>query len=123
MGGSVLRMGADPETVTALHYAEYLADMPNKRRVRRHYRVMGADGPVTRAVQCLDDESGIVDWDGKDYFAIILKKYLSAGRARLGKVGNADSELIDARDIVNFGAQWMNEHLAGVVHGKPATAT
>jgi aminoglycoside 3-N-acetyltransferase len=118
-GGGVLRLGADPETVTVLHHAEYLANVRDKRRVRRHYRVMGPDGPVTRSVECLDDEFGIVDWNGEDYFAEILKAYLAEGRARLGKVGNADSELIDARDIVGFGAQWMSANFSRAVHGNP----
>jgi aminoglycoside N3'-acetyltransferase len=110
-GGRILRMGADLATVTALHHAEYLADVPNKRRVRRHYRVMGPNGPVTRAMDCLNDETGIVDRPGEDYFALILKAYLAMGRARTGKVGNAGSELIEARDIVEFGARWMSEDL------------
>ena len=111
MEGRVLRMGASPDTTTALHYAEYLADVPGKRRVRRHYRVMGAEGPETRSVECLDDEFGIVDWQGDDYFALILAAYLAEGRGARGKVGNADSVLLDARDIVDFGARWMTHHL------------
>jgi aminoglycoside N3'-acetyltransferase len=116
-GGRVLRLGANPETVTALHYAEYLADVPGKRRVRRHYRVSGPSGPETRSVECLDDEHGIVDWptasagpeaSGEDdYFAVIVKRYLAAGRGLRGR----DAELLDAADVVSFGARWMREHL------------
>lgn len=111
VGGRILRLGANPETITALHYAEYLADVPGKRRVTRHYRVQGARGPETRSVSCLDDEHGIVDWQGEDYFALILKAYLAAGRGVRGRVGNADAELIEAQDIVDFGARWMSETL------------
>lgn len=120
-GGRVLRLGANPDTTTVLHHAEYLADVPGKRRVRRHYRVRGPDGPVTRSVESLDDEFGIVEWprdgadeDGEsDYFAAILKAYLAEGRGRHGRVGRAPAELIDAGDIVDFGARWMTRHLAG----------
>jgi aminoglycoside N3'-acetyltransferase len=108
----VLRIGANPETTTLLHYAEYLAEVPNKRRVRRHYRVAGPNGPVTRAMECLNDETGIVDYPGgEDEFGIILNAYLATGRARTGRLGNAPSELIDAGDIVLFGARWMTENL------------
>jgi aminoglycoside N3'-acetyltransferase len=31
--GKILRIGADPDTVTLLHLAEYLVDLPDKRRV------------------------------------------------------------------------------------------
>lgn len=108
-GGRVLRLGASPDTTTVLHFAEYLADVPNKRRVRRTYRCQGADGPETRVIECLDDEHGIVDWPGEDYFATILRDYLATGNGSRGRVGLAASELIDADELVRFGARWMTE--------------
>ncbi|MEW5853965.1 MAG: AAC(3) family N-acetyltransferase [Myxococcota bacterium] len=110
--GKVLRLGADISTVTLLHYAEYLADVPSKRRVRRYRRVLNEHGtPEIRAVECLNDSEGIVAWDGEDYFGIILTEYLATGRAAQGVVGNARSELINGADLVAFGTQWMNKHL------------
>lgn len=110
IGGRVLRLGAAPDTTTVLHFAEYLADVPKKRRIRRHYRCQGSAGPETRSIECLDDSNGIVDWPGEDYFATILRDYVATGRARHGKVGQATSELIEADDLVRFGARWMTEH-------------
>jgi aminoglycoside N3'-acetyltransferase len=112
-GGRIVRMGANLDTTTVLHFAEYRADLPAKRRVRRHYRCLGPQGVETRAVECLDDEHGIVDWPGEDYFAVILRDYLANGRARQGRVGLAQSELIEAGDLVDFGTQWMNDRFGG----------
>jgi aminoglycoside N3'-acetyltransferase len=109
--GRVLRLGADLDTLTVLHYAEYLAPVPSKRRVRRHRVVGGHDGPELRVVECLDDNDGIVDHPGEDYFAVILRAYLTTGKAVQGVVGRARSELIDAADVVEFGMAWMAEHL------------
>ena len=109
-GGKVLRMGADLDTVTLLHYAEYLAPIEIKRRVRRHHLAAGPEGPTVRLVECLDDSQGIVDFRGEDYFAVILRSYLDSGRAAQGVVGRARSELIDAADMVEFGVAWMTEH-------------
>ena len=111
-GGRVLRLGADENTVTLLHYAEYLAHVPDKRRVRRHRRVLTPEGPVVRAVECLDDSLGIVDWHGEDYFALILRDFLASHDTPRGLVGGAPSELIDGRELVMFGARWMSTHLA-----------
>lgn len=111
-GGRILRMGANPDTVTALHFAEYLADLPDKRRTRWDYMLEGPDGPLHGYTGCLDDSAGIARWDGEDYFAVILKAYLALGRHRAGLVGNAPGELIDAADIVEFGARWMEANLA-----------
>jgi aminoglycoside N3'-acetyltransferase len=111
-GGRVLRLGADENTVTLIHYAEYLAHVPEKRRVRRHRRVLGANGPEIRVVDCLDDNLGIVDWHGEDYFALILRDYLGSHDVPRGRVGDADSTLLDARDLVTCAVRWMQTHLA-----------
>lgn len=110
-GGRVLRMGADPDTVTVIHLAEYRVDLPTKRRVRRHRMVTGPDGPVIRVVECLDDCDGIVAYDGNE-FAEILADHLATGRASLGQVGNATSELLDAADVVRFAVAWMSERFS-----------
>jgi aminoglycoside N3'-acetyltransferase len=109
--GRVLRLGADPDTVTLLHHAEYLAPLPSKRRARRHRRVMGPNGPEVRIVECLDDSNGIVDRPGEDYFTVILRAYLALGAHRTGTVGHAHSELIDGFHLVEFAVDWMSEHL------------
>jgi aminoglycoside N3'-acetyltransferase len=111
--GKVLRLGADLNTVTLLHYAEYLVPIEPKRRVRRHHLVRGRTGPEVRSVESLDDSDGIVDYPGEDYFEVLLRAYLDTGRARIGTVGHARSEFIDGPDLVEFAVAWMATHLAG----------
>jgi aminoglycoside 3-N-acetyltransferase len=110
--GKILRIGADPDTVTLLHLAEYLVDLPDKRRVVRHHKVLAPSGaPAIRSVSCLDDSDGIVTRDEDDYFAVILHDYLAGGRASQGTVGSAHSELIDAIDVLSHGTTWMAANL------------
>jgi aminoglycoside N3'-acetyltransferase len=111
-GGRVLRLGADLDTVTLLHWAEWLAPIVDKRRVRRHRLVVGDDGrPIVRVVDSLDDSDGIADYDCKgDEFGVILTEYLATGRAGLGRVGGADAELIDGADLVDFAVTWICDH-------------
>lgn len=111
-GGRVLRLGADPDTVTLLHYAEYLVALPAKRAVTRYRRVRGSHGPEVRVVRSLDDSDGIVERSGEDYFTTILDAYLTSGSALTGRVGRAGSELIDGRDLVDFAVSWMAAHLS-----------
>jgi aminoglycoside N3'-acetyltransferase len=110
-GGKVLRLGADPNTVTVLHYAEYVARVANKRRTRWDYVIADEGGPRHVWIDCLDDSEGIVDWD-EDYFALITQAYVTEGRAARGRVGRAESELLDATDFVAFGAAWMERAFA-----------
>ena len=110
-GGRILRLGADLDTVTALHYAEYLADLPDKRRTRWDFVIASPEGSRHVQVECLDDNRGIADWEGEDYFAVITRAYLAEGRHREGPVGAGTAELIDAKDIVQFGKRWMETNL------------
>ena len=111
--GKVLRLGADPDAVTLTHYAEYLATVPNKRRVVRHRLVLddGKDGATIRRVECLDDSEGIVDHAGEDYFSDILGAFLDGGSSTAGLVGRAQAELFEAATFTHFAHFWMNRHL------------
>lgn len=104
----VLRLGADPDTVTLTHWAEYLANVPDKRRVRRRY-VRADIGE--QWIEGLDDSDGIVEWSKGDYFARILIDYLAVGHASTGQVGNCEAELFTARHFVEFAVQWMESRL------------
>src|SRR5690606_31413547 len=106
-GGRILRLGADDDTVTLLHLAEFRARLPAKRQVRRHRVVLSPAGPEIRVVDTLDDSDGIVDWDGPDYFGVILREYRATGRVRSGVVGNAPGELLEASDLLAFGIAWL----------------
>lgn len=106
-GGLVLRLGADLDTVTVTHWAEYQAELPYKFRVRRRY--VRADSGE-QWLEGLDDCEGIADWQDGDYFAQILVDFLEGGRARLGPVGNCTAELFEARGFVQFAVQWLKLH-------------
>lgn len=111
-GGRVARLGSNPETMTVLHYAEYLADLPEKRTTRWDFVWPEPEGPRHRWVTCLDDANGVADWEGDDYFAEITRRYLELGRHGRGRVGATDAELVEAADFVRFGAAWMTANLA-----------
>jgi aminoglycoside 3-N-acetyltransferase len=106
LGGAVLRLGADPDTVTLTHWAEYLADVPDKRRVRVRY-VRADIGE--QWIEGLDDDDGIVG-EG-EYLPWILEDFLAAGHARTGPVGSCTAELFPAPAFVNFAVDWMESKL------------
>lgn len=108
LGGRVLRLGANPDTVTLTHYAEYLADVLSKIRVRRRY-VRADTGEIW--IESLDDNHGIAKWPQGDYFSQIFLDYKASGRLNTGVVGDCCGELFDAQDFVPFAIQWMNREL------------
>ena len=93
--------------MTLLHYAECLADVPEKRVVRYRMPVL-VDGQRRWVdVEEFDTCDGIRDWDGRDYFEAIIEEYLAAGHGRTGLVGTTRSYLFDAQELVAFCVGWM----------------
>ncbi|NOR62838.1 MAG: aminoglycoside 3-N-acetyltransferase [Rhodobacteraceae bacterium] len=111
LSGKVLRLGADPDTTTLTHLAEYLTPLAGKRRVTRQVLVQGPHGPEQKSVNSLDDEEGIFDNQGEDYFASILKAFSADGHGQTGTIGHARSRLLNARSFTTFAAGWMTNHL------------
>jgi hypothetical protein len=67
-----------------LHYAEYIARLPNKRRTRWDYLLVTEGGPTHVFVECQNDSEGIAPYAGEDYFAAIMRAYLALGPLRPG---------------------------------------
>jgi aminoglycoside 3-N-acetyltransferase len=106
-GGKVLLLGSPTSDVTVLHYAEYLADVPDKRTVRYRAPLLREGQREWVWVEELDGNKGIADWPGEEYFSPIVQGYLDSGRGRAGKVGAAESYLLEAPEVVDFAARWM----------------
>lgn len=107
-GGDVLRLGANDDTITVTHWAEYLADIPHKRRVRIAYERADIG---TQWIEGLDDSAGIVEWAHGDYFPQIWLDYRAAGYPAIGTVGNCLAELFPAVGFVEFARRWIETQL------------
>ena len=106
--GMVLRLGANVDTVTLTHWAEYRAQLRDKRRVKLRY--VRAD-VGEQWIESLDDTDGIREWPQGDYFPQIWLDFLAAGHARTGPVGRTLAELFDAQRFVRFATAWMEKTL------------
>lgn len=114
LGGKALLLGAPLNSVTALHYAEAVADIPNKRWVTYEMPMLGRNGEVARKTASEYDSNGILDCfaiEGKpDAVETIANAYVKLGRHREGVVGFAQCYLFDAQDIVTFGVTYLEKH-------------
>ena len=108
----VLRLGADIDTVTLFHWAEYWRRSSASGGYRRHRLVLGADGrPEVRVVDTLDDSDGIADYPGvdEDEFGVILRGYLATGGVIAGVVGGP--RRAHRRPVlVKFAVDWIVAH-------------
>ena len=112
LSGKVLMLGAPLDTITLLHHAEHLANIPNKRIVSYQWPIERDGKRVWVNIEEFDTSRGIVDWAHGDTFEAIGKAFLGAGHGRSGKVGDADSHVFDAQSLVGFGVKWFEDRFA-----------
>jgi len=113
-GGRILLLGSDHDNVTYLHYAEHIADIPDKRVVRFKVPVTENGDRVWREMAEFDTSGGAhANWPG-DFFARIVDVHLAATGNRGGLVGNALSYVISASSLLEFALGMMAAVAAGL---------
>jgi aminoglycoside 3-N-acetyltransferase len=101
LDGKILLLGSDHDNVTFLHYAEHIADIPDKRIARFKVPVLQNGVRVWREVAEVDTSSqgAHASWPDR-FFAILVDGYLAATINRGGRVGGAESYLFSARGLL-----------------------
>ena len=109
--GKVLMLGAPLDTMTLLHHAEHLADLPGKH-IKRYDAPILVEGRTTwRAFEEIDTSHPVIDGLDEDYFATIAEAFLATGQGRRGSVGQAPAVLVPAPEIVAFAVDWLERHI------------
>ncbi len=107
VGGRVLMIGAPHDTMTLIHHADHLADVPDKCILR--YEVpFAVDGETHwRMIEEFDTSEPPIPGLPETYIEEIVDAFVVAGNGRQGLVGQAPSLLIDARAICAFAVAWL----------------
>jgi aminoglycoside 3-N-acetyltransferase len=112
IGGKVAMIGAPWETMTLLHHAEHLADIPGKRVVRWDVPFATEDGGTTwRTVEEFDTGNPVVDGLDDEYFAQVVRDFVEQGGGMQGRVGAAPTLLVDAAEMCRFAVRWLEARL------------
>ena len=103
LGGKILLLGCDHDTVTFLHYAEHIADIPDKQVARYKVPVAEDGRRVWREMEEFDtsDQGAHPNWPER-FFARIVDAYLARAANRGAKVGDARCFLLDSRGLLDF---------------------
>lgn len=100
--GKILLLGSDLDAVTLLHYAEAKAPIAGKKLVKIRVPLLVDEKTVWTNIEEFNSSTGICDWEDQ-YFEQILQQYIASSRIlSAGKIGNAQSYLISASDLVEF---------------------
>ncbi len=112
LGGKILLLGCDHDSVTFLHHVEHVADIPGRRIARFKVPIMEHGARVWRDMQEFDTSGAGVHRNWPDRcFARIVDSYLEQAVNRGGRVGDAWCHLFDAADLLRF-ARPVMERLA-----------
>jgi aminoglycoside 3-N-acetyltransferase len=106
--GKVLLLGAPFGSITLLHYAESIADVPSKQVIRYQMPVLRKGKREWVEIEEFDTCGNVLP-NAEQYFDAIPRAYLASGKGTKGKVGTADSYLFDAADLVKFAVQWLEK--------------
>ena len=106
--GKILMLGSDHDTVTFLHYAEHIVDIPEKRVARFRVPVLEEGRRVWREMEEIDTSGAGAhpSWPER-FFAEIVDAHLAETANRGGRVGNAASWLLNARALLGFALERM----------------
>jgi aminoglycoside 3-N-acetyltransferase len=101
LDGRILLLGCDHDNVTFLHYAEHIAEIPDKRIARFHVPVIENGRRVWKAMQEVDTSSAGAhpSWPDR-FFSQIVDAHLTETSNAGGRVGQAQSFLTDSRGLL-----------------------
>jgi aminoglycoside 3-N-acetyltransferase len=103
LDGKILLLGCDHDTVTFLHYAEHIVDIPGKRVAKFKVPVEQNGARVWRDMEEFDssDAGAHPNWPSR-FFARLVDTHLRKTNNPGGAVGDAHAVLLDARALLSF---------------------
>ena len=103
LDGKILMLGSDHDTVTFLHYAEHIADIPDKKVASYKVPVAVNGQRVWKEMAEFDtaDAGAHANWPPR-FFARLVDTYLADTGNRGARVGDAQAFLFDARGLLAF---------------------
>lgn len=110
--GKILMIGAPLDTMSILHHAEHLAQIPGKR-IRRMEVPLQLGGQVCwRMIEEFDTADPVVNGLDADYFKTVVEDFLNTEGGQIGKVGEAHSVIVPANAMVRFAVRWLEQRLS-----------
>lgn len=110
--GCILMVGAPWDTMTLIHHADHLADLPAKRLVRYEVPFAAGAAKTWRFMEQFDTTEPVVEGLPENYIEQIVTAYVASGSGREGMIGLAPSLLVDARPMLAFAIAWLEARSA-----------
>ncbi|AOM39812.1 aminoglycoside 3-N-acetyltransferase [Xenorhabdus hominickii] len=109
--GKILMVGAPYETMSFLHHAEHLANIPNKN-IRKMEIPLSKNGHIEWVkLEEFDTIYPVCDKFQEGYFKDIIEKFCHLNTEAIkGVIGSANTLLISAKEILDYAIYWMENY-------------
>jgi aminoglycoside 3-N-acetyltransferase len=105
--GQVLLLGSPLENVTLLHFSEHMARLPKKRVIRFREKLLRGGRGEWVEIEEFDTGRPVVEDAPEDHFDQLVRAYLDGATVSNGRVGSAESYLLDAEPLHRFAVRWL----------------
>ena len=112
VGGRVLMVGAPWDTMTLIHHADHLANIPDKITIRIEVPLAGPYGTEWHFMQEFETGDPVHKALPDNYIEQIATAYVDSGGGRQGMIGAAPSLLVDAPPMLAFAIRWLESWAA-----------
>lgn len=109
LDGRILLIGCDHDTVTFLHHAEHIVDVPGKRVARYQVPVLEDETRAWRWCEEFDTAEPAHERWPDDLFRRITDAFIARTGNAGGRIGDAECYLLEARPLLGFALEMMIE--------------
>jgi len=102
LNGNILLLGVDYSNNTSFHLAEYKANYPGKKYIKKGFPVFEDNKKLWKYFDDIDISS--------DDFNEIGLAYEKDNLIITGKIGNANTKLLNQKKLVDFAKEWMEKN-------------
>jgi aminoglycoside 3-N-acetyltransferase len=113
----VLLLGAPLWSVSLLHHAEALVDLPSKRKARYRMPFVENAGRTWKMIEGIDSTRGAFPYarlfgNREEAFSQLVAAALSAKCGRACEAGQARCHVFEAALLVNFAIEWLRHQFS-----------
>ncbi|WP_340615245.1 aminoglycoside 3-N-acetyltransferase [Xenorhabdus thailandensis] len=110
--GKILMIGAPYETMSLLHHAEHLVNIPNKRIRKMEIPLLQNDQVEWVVLEEFDTVDPVCERFHQGYFKDIVEHFCHEYSDVVieGTIGSANTLLVPAREILDYAVHWMENY-------------
>ncbi|MCX6613725.1 MAG: AAC(3) family N-acetyltransferase [Acidobacteria bacterium] len=109
----ILMLGAPLDTITLLHYAEHLADIPEKQIVQYRHLMPTETGPQWIDFEEFDTSEPVNSQLPENVFEQIAESFLKSGQGTKTSFGQTSAFLLESNELIPFAKQWLEDYFPG----------